>query len=73
MDIPSPIIKNKSSLQNVDLFEVHWSFTNTNYFFPVFQAIITFKVYWGEACERENNEDFVSELLFSSVVYIQQG
>lgn len=45
--LPGPIIKNKSPLQNADLFEVHRSFTNTNYFLLVFQAIITFKVYWG--------------------------
>jgi hypothetical protein len=41
--LPSPAIKKKSPLQNTALSEVHQSFTNTNYFLPVFQAIITFK------------------------------
>lgn len=51
--LPSPIIKKKSPLQNTDLFEVHRSFNNTNYFLPVFQAIITFKVQWGRGVKEK--------------------
>lgn len=73
MEIPRPVIKNKPPLQNTDLFEVHWSFTNTNYFFPVFQAIITFKVYWGEGCERENNEDLYQSCFSLQLFIFSKG
>ena len=45
---------------------------STNYFLPVFQVIITFKVYWGRGVKGKVMR-FVSELLFPSIVYIQQG